>query len=51
MRREYTTLLAKYFDEAFTTWRRQITARDDYKSGDKSFTAQITKLKALSREA
>lgn len=45
---EYTTLLAKYFDEAFTHGGGTIVARDDYKSGDKSFTAQITKLKALS---
>ena len=45
---EYTTLLAKYFDEAFTKGGGAIIARDDYKSGDKSFTAQITKLKALS---
>ena len=45
---EYTTLLAKYFDEAFTKGGGTIIARDDYKSGDKSFTAQITKLKALS---
>jgi branched-chain amino acid transport system substrate-binding protein len=44
---EYTTLLAKYFEEAFTQGGGAIAARDDYKSGDKSFTAQITKLKAL----
>jgi branched-chain amino acid transport system substrate-binding protein len=47
---EYTTLLAKYFDEAFTHGGGKIIARDDYKSGDKSFTAQITKLKALSEK-
>jgi branched-chain amino acid transport system substrate-binding protein len=45
---EYTTLLAKYFEDAFTHGGGAIVARDDYKSGDKSFTAQITKLKALS---
>jgi branched-chain amino acid transport system substrate-binding protein len=45
---EYTTLLAKYFDDAFTKGGGTIIARDDYKSGDKSFTAQITKLKAQS---
>lgn len=45
---EYTTLLAKYFDEAFTKGGGTIVARDDYKSGDTSYTAQITKLKALS---
>jgi branched-chain amino acid transport system substrate-binding protein len=45
---EYTTLLAKYFEDAFTHDGGKIVAKDDYKSGDKSFTAQITKLKALS---
>ena len=43
---EYTTLLAKYFEEAFTHDGGTIIGKDDYKSGDKSFTAQITKLKA-----
>jgi len=47
---EYTTLLAKYFDAAFGHGGGQIIARDDYKSGDKSFTAQITKLKAQSQK-
>jgi branched-chain amino acid transport system substrate-binding protein len=45
---EYTTLLAKYFDDAFTHEGGKIIGRDDYKSGDTSFTAQITKLKAMS---
>ena len=45
---EYTTLLAQYFDEAFTKAGGQIPIRDDYKTGDKTFTAQITKLKATS---
>jgi branched-chain amino acid transport system substrate-binding protein len=45
---EYTTLLAKYFDEAFTHDGGKIIGRDDYKSGDTSFSAQITKLKAMS---
>ncbi len=45
---EYTTLLAKYFEEAYGHGGGQIVLKDDYKSGDKSFTAQITKLKALS---
>ncbi len=44
---EYTTLLAKYFDEAFTHDGGKVIGRDDYKSGDTSFTAQITKLKAM----
>ncbi len=43
---EYTTLLAKYFEDAFTHDGGTIVGKDDYKSGDKSFTAQITKLKA-----
>lgn len=47
---EYTTLLAKYFDEALTNGGGKIVARDDYKSGDTSFTAQITKLKALTEK-
>ena len=47
---EYTTLLAKYFDEAFTKGGGAIVGRDDYKSGDKSFTAQITKLKASAQK-
>ena len=45
---EYTTLLAQYFDDAFTKAGGEITARDDYTTGDKTFTAQITKLKATS---
>ncbi len=47
---EYTTLLAKYFDEAFTKGGGTIIGGDDYKSGDKSFTAQITKLKASAQK-
>ena len=43
---EYTTLLAKYFDEAFGHDGGKIIGTDNYKSGDKSFTAQITKIKA-----
>lgn len=45
---EYTTLLAKYFEEALVHGGGKIVLRDDYKSGDRSFTAQITKLKAFS---
>ena len=45
---EYTTLLAKYFKEAFTKGGGTIVARGRLQVGDKSFTAQITKLKALS---
>jgi branched-chain amino acid transport system substrate-binding protein len=44
---EYTTLLAKYFKEAYEHGGGKIVLADDYKHGDTSFTAQITKLKAL----
>ncbi|MFO1059407.1 MAG: ABC transporter substrate-binding protein [Dongiaceae bacterium] len=44
---EYTTLLAKYFKEAYEHGGGKIVLSDDYKHGDTSFTAQITKLKAL----
>jgi branched-chain amino acid transport system substrate-binding protein len=43
---EYTTLLAKYFTEAYEHGGGKIVGTDDYKHGDTSFTAQITKLKA-----
>ena len=46
---EYTTLLAKYFKEAFEHDGGKIIGKDDYKTGDKTFTAQITKLKASAR--
>src|SRR5882724_2507862 len=42
---EYTTLLAKFFKEAYEHAGGKIVLADDYKHGDKSFTAQITKLK------
>jgi branched-chain amino acid transport system substrate-binding protein len=45
---EYTTLLARYFEAALGHGGGKIVLRDDYKSGDRSFTAQITKLKAFS---
>lgn len=44
---EYTTLLSKYFREAFEHLGGKIIGRDTYKTGDKTFTAQITKIKAL----
>ncbi len=43
---EYTTLLSAYFTKAFEHGGGKILAKDSYKTGDKSFTAQITKLKA-----
>src|SRR5262245_11332960 len=47
---EYTVLLAKYFEEAFTHEGGQIIGKDDYKTGDKTFTAQITKIKATAQK-
>jgi branched-chain amino acid transport system substrate-binding protein len=47
---EYTVLLAKYFEEAFTHSGGQIIGKDDYKTGDKTFTAQITKIKAAAQK-
>ncbi len=44
---EYTTLLAKFFKDAYEHAGGKIVLADDYKHGDTSFTAQITKLKAL----
>ena len=47
---EYTTLLAKFFQEAYEHAGGKIVLADDYKHGDTSFTAQITKLKALAQK-
>ncbi len=47
---EYTTLLSGYFKEAFEHGGGKIVLEDNYKSGDKSFTAQITKLKSLAQK-
>ena len=44
---EYTTLLASYFKQAYEHNGGKLLGEDFYKSGDKSFAAQITKLKAL----
>ena len=44
---EYTVLLGKFFKDAYLKGGGKITLEDSYKSGDKSFAAQITKLKAL----
>src|SRR3954447_8714080 len=44
---EYTTLLASYFKQAFEHEGGKLLGEDYYKSGDRSFAAQITKLKAL----
>ena len=44
---EYTVLLGKFFKDAYTKGGGKILLEDTYKSGDKSFAAQITKLRAL----
>ena len=43
---EYTTLLARYFKAAYKKAGGKVLGESFYKSGDKSFTAQITKIKA-----
>ncbi len=47
---EYTNLLAGYFKDAFTHNGGTVLLEDSYKSGDTSYSAQITKLKALSTQ-
>jgi branched-chain amino acid transport system substrate-binding protein len=44
---EYTTLLSDYFKQAYAHGGGKILLEDNYKAGDKSYAAQITKLKAL----
>jgi branched-chain amino acid transport system substrate-binding protein len=44
---EYTLLLGQYFKERFTELGGQISLEDTYQTGDKDFSAQITKLKGL----
>ena len=44
---EYTVLLGKFFKDAYVKGGGKIALEDTYKTGDKSFAAQITKLKAL----
>ena len=43
---EYTLLLGKYFKERFTELGGSVALEDTYQTGDKDFSAQITKLKA-----
>ncbi len=45
---EYTTLLAKYFKGRFTELGGKVVLEDTYTQGDTDFSAQITRLKALS---
>jgi len=47
---EYTNLLAGYFKDAFAHGGGTVLLEDSYSSGDTSFSAQITKLKALSTQ-
>lgn len=44
---EYTLLLGKYFKERFTELGGTVVLEDTYQTGDKDFSAQITKLKKL----
>ena len=44
---EYTTLLARYFKDAYLKGGGRVLLEDSYRSGDKNFGAQITKLRAL----
>jgi branched-chain amino acid transport system substrate-binding protein len=44
---EYTLGLAKYFKERFTEMGGQIVLEDTYQTGDKDYSAQITKLKGM----
>lgn len=44
---EYTTLLSDYFVSAYEHGGGKIVGKDTYKIGDKTFTAQIAKIKAL----
>jgi branched-chain amino acid transport system substrate-binding protein len=44
---EYTTLLSDYFVKAFEHGGGKLLGKDTYKTGDKTFTAQIAKIKAL----
>lgn len=47
---EYTKLLSKYFKERFTELGGQAILEDSYQTGDKDFSAQITRLKGSSTQ-
>lgn len=47
---EYATLLSKYFRETFEHLGGKVIGRDTYKTDDKSFAAQITKIKAAAQK-
>ena len=42
---EYTLLLGKYFKDRFTELGGKVTLEDNYQTGDKDYSAQITKLR------
>jgi branched-chain amino acid transport system substrate-binding protein len=44
---EYTLLLGKYFKERFTELGGKVVLEDNYQTGDKDYSAQITKLRGL----
>ena len=44
---EYTLLLGKYFKERFVELGGKVVLEDTYQTGDKDFSAQITKLKGV----
>ena len=44
---EYTLLLGKYFKDRFTQLGGKVLLEDNYQTGDKDFSAQLTKLKGL----
>jgi branched-chain amino acid transport system substrate-binding protein len=44
---EYTTLLSQYFVSAFEQGGGKLLGKDTYKLGDRTFTAQVAKIKAL----
>jgi branched-chain amino acid transport system substrate-binding protein len=44
---EYTLLLGKYFKERFVEMGGSVVLEDNYQTGDKDYSAQITKMKAL----
>ncbi len=48
---EYTMLLGSYFKKRFEELGGAVTIEDFYQTGDKDFSAQITKLKASKKKA
>jgi branched-chain amino acid transport system substrate-binding protein len=47
---EYTLLLGKYFKERFVELGGKVVLEDNYQTGDKDFSAQITKLKGVKKQ-